>query len=138
MVIEVETTSSNRSYSEDISDFSADPKQQAWPLSLTREAWGTVSLSEGLFLPNGRWISAISGYLVVVTDRDWPMSFHSSERWQLLVFADDRLEQQPVFIIPGCRVNGVFFWPRGKEQETRCAPGEPRLFDATTETFNIP
>jgi len=97
------------------------------------EAWGTATLDNGLYLPNGRWIVAISGYLKVITDKDWNnKNFRSAERWQLLIFADEDCTKIPVFVIPGCNVKGAYCWI-DKDQKTKSSEAESRVFDATSE-----
>ena len=77
-------------------------------------AWMTVTMVEGFYKPDGVWCKGcVHGYVRLVTDREFKEGFHSSEKWQLLVYSNEDIRGLPRMIIPGCKVRVSILW---KEQ----------------------
>jgi hypothetical protein len=89
--------------------------------------FGIASLSTGFYDLDGMWRTAAYGFLRVVTDKEWGPNFHSTERWQLLVSADEKSEA--VLIIPGCSVKGIVV---GKTDGAGFK-NKPDIFNATRQ-----
>lgn len=93
-------------------------------------AWMTMTMVEGFYKPDGTWCSGVvHGYIKLVTDKEFKEGFHSTEKWQLLVYGSEDIKGLPRMIIPGCKVRVLILW------KNQCSEGielnlEPGHYDA--------
>jgi len=90
--------------------------------------WGTVSMVDGFYHPDGHWIKGcVHGYIRLTIDKELGEGFRSTEKWQLWIYANSTVKQ-PAMIIPGCKVRTIVFWPVQEETYIPLATGD--IFDA--------
>ena len=94
-------------------------------------AWQTVTMEDGFYKPDGIWCNGIvHGFIKLVTDKEFKEGFHSTEKWQLLVYGNENVSK-PRMIIPGCKVRVSILWA---EQSFEGIPTKdhPAHYDART------